>query len=125
FERVVAEAQPRTVMCSYNRVNGTFASEHRGLLTDILRSEWGFDGLVMTDWGATHDRVAGLAAGCDLDMPGGVAHNRDSIIAAVRSGELPEERLDASVTRVLDLVARVAPRQETDAYDAARHAALA
>lgn len=125
FERVVVEARPHTVMCAYNRVNGTFASENRELLTGILREEWGFDGLVMTDWGATRDRVAGVAAGCDLDMPGEVAHNRERIIDAVRRGALPAEALDASVARVLDLVARSAEPGEVGGYDESAHAALA
>lgn len=124
FERVVTEAQPETVMCAYNRVNGTFASENRELLTDILREEWGYEGLVMTDWGATRDRVAGVAAGCDLDMPGEVAHNRESLRAAVRSGALPLDVLDASVARVLRLVARH-PEPADAGDDAAAHAELA
>jgi beta-glucosidase len=124
FERVVRDAAPATVMCAYNRVNGTFASENRELLTGILREEWDFDGLVMTDWGATRDRVESVAAGCDLDMPGEVPHNRESLLAAVRSGALPAELLDASVARVLELVARHPEPSETD-HDAAAHAALA
>jgi beta-glucosidase len=124
FERVVRETQPETVMCAYNRVNGTFSSENRELLTGILREEWGFEGLVMTDWGATRDRVEAVAAGCDLDMPGGVPHNRESLVAAVRSGALPAEALDASVARVLELVARHPEPVATD-YDVAAHVALA
>ncbi len=124
FERVVKETRPETVMCAYNQVNGTFASENRELLTGILRDEWGFDGVVMTDWGATHDRVAGVAAGCDLDMPGSVPHNRDSLRAAALSGELPVEALDASVTRMLGLVAKH-PEREATGYDAEAHAELA
>lgn len=125
FERVVVDARPHTVMCSYNRVNGTFASENRELLTGILREEWGFDGVVMTDWGATHDRIAGVAAGCDLDMPGQVAHNRESIVSAVRSGALPEQSVDAAVARMLELVARHPELDETVGYDESAHAALA
>lgn len=125
FERVVTEARPETVMCAYNRVNGTYASENRELLTTVLREEWGFDGLVMTDWGATHDRVAGIAAGCDLDMPGGVAHNRRAITESVRSGELALADLDASVARVLALVERHPEPDPDTSYDAAAHAELA
>ncbi|PZQ90715.1 MAG: glycosyl hydrolase [Leifsonia xyli] len=125
FERIVTEAAPHTVMCSYNQLNGTFASENHALLTGILREEWGFDGAVITDWGATRNRVAGVAAGCDLDMPGQVAHNRASIIAAVRSGELDAAALDTSVARVLELVARYPEAPDASGYDAAAHAALA
>ena len=124
FERVVTEAQPETVMCSYNRLNGTFASENHLLLTDILRDEWGFAGLVMTDWGATDDRVAGIAAGTDLDMPGQVPHNRRAIIDAVDDGTLRMHELDAAVDRVLTLVARHPAAGESASYTPAEHAAL-
>jgi beta-glucosidase len=124
FERIVKEAAPATVMCAYNRLNGTYCSENRELLTSILRDEWGFDGLVMTDWGATHDRVAGLAAGCDLDMPGEVEHNRAQLTAAVEDGRLPSATLDAAVGRVLALVDRCSP-DDAASVDAAAHAELA
>lgn len=123
FERVVVEAKPETVMCSYNRVNGTFASENRELLTGILREEWGFEGVVLTDWGATNDRVAGLLAGTDLDMPGEVPHNRQAIVEAVADGSLPVPVLDAAVDRMLRLVA-CHPDTPATPIDAARHAAL-
>jgi len=125
FERIVTEASPWTVMCSYNKVNGTFASENRELLTTILRDEWGFDGLVMTDWGATRDRVAGVAAGCDLDMPGQVDHNRRAVVEAVRDGRLPLADLDRAVERMLQLADRVAAAPPVEPHDLAAHAELA
>lgn len=70
FETAVKKARPWTVMCSYNRLNGAYASENKPLLTDILRGAWGFDGFVMSDWGAVNDRVKGIAAGLELEMPG-------------------------------------------------------
>ncbi|WP_410581986.1 glycoside hydrolase family 3 C-terminal domain-containing protein [Amycolatopsis sp. lyj-108] len=109
FERVVTEARPATVMCSYNRVNGVYAAQNRRLLTDVLRDEWGFDGLVVSDWGAVNDRVAALAAGLDLEMPGTGGSGDAEIVAAVRSGELDEALVDRSVRRVLDLVGRAVP----------------
>jgi beta-glucosidase len=124
FERVVTEASPWTVMCAYNKVNGVLASENRELLTTILRDEWGFDGLVMTDWGATRDRVAGVAAGCDLDMPGQVDHNRRALIAAVSSGALPVSALDASVERMLRLVDRVGSTAPVEPHAPEEHAEL-
>ena len=104
FERVVTEAQPWTVMCAYNKVNGTYASEHHWLLTEVLRDEWGFEGLVMSDWGAVHDRVAALAAGLDLEMPPNHAISRDAVVDAVSEGRLEESVLDTAVRRVLRLV---------------------
>ena len=124
FEQVIKEAKPYTVMASYNRLNGTFASQNRWLLTDLLRGEWGFDGLVMTDWGATCDRVKSLCAGCDLDMPGGVWHNRKSIMEAAKSGVLPMAVLDLAVKRVLALIDKCSAQKGAKGYDAQEHAAL-
>lgn len=127
FESVVKNAKPYAVMSAYNKVNGTFASENRRLLTDILRREWGFDGVVMTDWGATCDRVEGLLAGCDLDMPGGSWHNRKAILEAARSGRLAADVLDASVRRMLRLIGRcrTGKAERQAAPDFEKHAALA
>jgi beta-glucosidase len=86
FEKAVKKAKPWTVMCSYNKVNGTFASEHRYLLTDILKNEWGFEGLVVSDWGAVRDRVAALKGGLDLEMPGPQDRRVKAVVEAVRSG---------------------------------------
>lgn len=104
FERVVKKAKPATLMCAYNQINGTFCSENQWLLTDVLRKEWGFDGLVMTDWGAMHDRVKSLKAGLDLEMPGDTAICRKWILDGVRDGSLPTEALDNAVRNVLRLV---------------------
>ncbi|MFB9315742.1 glycoside hydrolase family 3 C-terminal domain-containing protein [Nocardioides plantarum] len=105
FEIVVTQARPWTVMCAYNAVNGTPASQHRWLLGDVLRDEWGFDGVVVSDWGATYDRVAGVAAGLDLEMPGGASLSDREVVAAVRDGRL-DAAVEASAQRVIDLVAR-------------------
>ncbi|MCJ1674488.1 MULTISPECIES: glycoside hydrolase family 3 C-terminal domain-containing protein [unclassified Rathayibacter] len=103
FERVVTEAAPATVMCSYNKINGVYASHDRWLLTDVLRDEWGYQGAVVSDWGAVSDRVAGVEAGMDLEMPGSGGGTDQQIIDAVHSGELDESLVDASVARVLAL----------------------
>jgi beta-glucosidase len=106
FERVVTGAQPWTVMCSYNKVNGQSASENGWLLTTVLREEFGFEGLVVSDWGAVYHRVPALAAGLDLEMPPSLPRSPDQIVAAVRSGELGEDVLDARVRTVLELVSK-------------------
>lgn len=106
FEISVKKAQPWTVMCSYNRLNGTYASEHPWLLTDVLRGEWGFEGYVMSDWGAVSDRVAGVAAGMDLEMPGSGGINDKKIVEAVRSGKLDEAVVDQAVERILEITYR-------------------
>jgi beta-glucosidase len=127
FERVVTEAQPWMVMCAYNKVGGTYASQHPWLLTDVLRTEWGFDGAVVSDWGAVDDRVAALRAGLDLQMPAAGGHVTDAeIVAAVRSGELDEAVLDRAVERILTLLARSLPAvSEGGTFDVAAHHALA
>lgn len=103
FERVVTEAKPATVMCSYNKINSVYASHNPWLLTEILRNEWGFEGAVVSDWGAVSDRVAGVAAGMDLEMPGSGGATDQQIIDAVREGRLTEEQLDEAVRRVITL----------------------
>ena len=106
FEIAVKEGHPGTVMCSYNKINGVHASDSRELLTDILRIEWGFDGLVVTDWGALNDRIEGYKAGCDLNMPGGSKFMEKATLDAVRSGKLDEAYIDATVDRILQLDAK-------------------
>jgi beta-glucosidase len=126
FEAVVKDAQPWTVMCAYNKINGTYASEHHWLLTEVLRDEWGFDGLVVSDWGAVHDRVAALAAGLDLEMPPAVGHSDVAVVDAVRGGTLDEAVLDEAVRRVLRLVRQAQPAlTEGGAFDVDEHHALA
>ncbi|MBT3425759.1 MAG: glycosyl hydrolase [Gammaproteobacteria bacterium] len=104
FEAVVRQAQPWTIMCSYNKLDGLYLSEHRKMLTEILRQQWHFEGLVMTDWGATHDRVLGIKAGLDLEMPSSGDLNTWKILQAVDRGELLPEELDGVVARVLNLI---------------------
>lgn len=102
FETVVKKAQPWTIMASYNKVNGTFSTENRKYIDEVLRKEWGFEGLVVSDWWATHHRPNAIKAGTDLTMP--VPNNDDWIVYAVQSGELPMEALDLCCERVLELV---------------------
>jgi len=104
FQRVVEDAQPWTVMCSYNRINGVYASEDPWLLTQVLRDEWGFEGLVVSDWGAVNERVPSIAAGMDLEMPSSNGATDAQLVAAVQEGSLDESVLDVAAGRVLDLV---------------------
>jgi len=126
FEMAVREAQPWTVMCAYNRINGTYASDHQILMRDILKDEWGHTGLVMTDWGAMNNRVAALQAGVDLEMPGNSPDNDAKIVNAVRSGILDETLLDQALARILALIFKAQPVLEQEFhYDADAHHALA
>ncbi|MRH91709.1 beta-glucosidase [Nocardia sp. SYP-A9097] len=105
FETIVRKAQPWTVMCSYNRLNGIYTSEHRWLLTEVLRHEWGFEGLVVSDWLAVNDRAAGITAGLDLEMPTS-PDGPARVLAALESGELDRADLDRAASRVLALIDR-------------------
>ena len=125
FEYIVKHAKPATVMCAYNKVNGTFCSENRWLLTDVLREEWGFDGVVMTDWGAAHDRAAGLKAGLDLEMPGDTALCRRQILDGIADGSLPREALDTACRNILGWVGRYVKPADPTPVDWDAHHALA
>lgn len=126
FEIAVKEGQPWTVMCSYNKVNGTYASENSLLLDTILRQQWGFKGLVVSDWGAVNDRVAGVKAGLNLEMPGNGGINDSKIIAAVNSGQLSMGRLDEMVTQTLALFLQThALHKAAATYDQQKHHELA
>jgi len=104
FETIVKEAHPWTVMCSYNRINGTYASEHEGLLRQILKEEWGFDGAVVSDWGAVHDIHNPINAGLDLEMPGPTLYFGTLLEAAVSNWQVDERHVDDAVRRVLRLL---------------------
>ncbi len=106
FERVVRDAQPWMVMSAYNKVNGVFASENRWLLTDVLRNDWGFEGAVVSDWGAVTDRVASVRAGLDLQMPGDTAQDDAAVVAAVNDGSLESVHVDRSAAGVARLALR-------------------
>lgn len=106
FEGAVSSQKPWTVMCSYNKINGTYAAEHKEALTDILRGEWGFDGFVVSDWGAVNNRVPDLEAGLDLEMPASGGINDKQIVDAVKEGRLEESVLDRAVVRILNIVYR-------------------
>ncbi len=125
FETAVVKAKPWTVMCSYNKLNGTFTAENRRLLTEILKDEWGFEGLIVSDWGAVHDRVAALQAGLDLEMPGPRDRRVKAVIDAVRSGQLDESVLDDSVARILDIVFKAAETKKGGSIDVDSQHALA
>lgn len=101
FEESVKQGKPRTVMASYNKINGVYATDNPRLLTDILRKEWGFDGLVVSDWNATNDRVAGVKAGMDLEMPTSGSKNDRRILSALKNGDLTERELDTVTERIL------------------------
>ena len=118
FEIAVKEGKPSTIMCAYPKLNGLHCSDHKELLSDILRKEWGFEGLVVTDWGAMNDRIQAFRAGCDLNMPGGSAYMEKEALKAVQSGELSEDDVNACAERVIRLALKAEEtkknRQECD-----------
>lgn len=125
FEQVVRDSRPATVMCSYNKINGTYASQNRWLLTDLLRDEWGFDGYVVSDWGAVANPVAAVAAGLDLEMPTSGDRGPSLIEAAVTAGELDESLLDQAVSRILTVHDRLRENRTAVTADHEAHHQLA
>ncbi|HQU00684.1 MAG TPA: glycoside hydrolase family 3 C-terminal domain-containing protein, partial [Acidimicrobiales bacterium] len=114
FERVIRTSAPWTVMCSYNRLNGIYASQHEWLLTEVLRGEWNFDGLVMSDWGAVDDAVSALAAGLDLEMPSSNGVGSQQVVNAIRTGQLNAAVLDVAIGRLVRLLKRSGSKTETE-----------
>ena len=126
FEIAVREGKPASVMCCYNKINGTYGSDNKQLLTDILRKEWGYEGLVITDWGAMNNRIKAYEAGCDLSMPGGSAYMEKECVEAVKNGTLSEEYVNSSVKRVIRLAKQgVKAIENAEAVDMQKHFELA
>lgn len=125
FERIAKKAKPSVLMCAYNQINDTFCSENKWLLTDVLRNEWGYDGIVMTDWGAIRDRVQAIKARLDLEMPGDTAVCRKAILDAVADGTLKEEELDACVLPILGLIEKLVVTKKGTKADYEKHHKLA
>ncbi|MBT1164213.1 exo-alpha-(1-_6)-L-arabinopyranosidase [Bifidobacterium felsineum] len=114
FEHIVKTAQPWTIMCSYNRINGVHSAQNHWLLTDVLRSEWGFEGIVMSDWGADHDRVASLNAGLNLEMP--PSYTDDQVVYAARDGRISPAQLDRMAQGMIDLTNKARAAMSIDGY---------
>ncbi len=125
FETAVREGKPDTVMCSYNQINGEFASESHWLLTEVLRDDWGFEGYVMSDWGAVNRRVPGLAAGLDLEMPASGGATDAEIVSAVKDGTLDESVLDTAVERILRIIFKYTNGRRAGDFDLEKHNRLA
>jgi len=125
FEMAVKKGKPWTVMCAYNKLNGKYGSENHKLLMDILRDEWGFEGFVVSDWGAVHDRVEAIKAGLDLEMPGPGERRVNAVTTAVQSGVLEESVLDDAVRRILRIAFMAAQTKKGSSFDASAHHALA
>ena len=126
FEIAIKKSKPWTVMCAYNRLNGVYCSENEYLLTDILRDEWGYEGFVVSDWGAVNDRVEGLKAGLELEMPSSGGRGDKKIVEAVKNGELSEEVLDKAVERLLNIIFMAVDNSKENAkYDKEEHHRLA
>lgn len=115
FEKVVKETKPWTIMCSYNRINGTYSAQNQWLLTDVLRKEWGFDGYVVSDWGAVDERIADVKAGMNLEMPSSGGVNDGRIVAAVKAGELDEAVVDKNVEEILNIIFRYEENRDNTA----------
>ena len=126
FEIAVKKAQPWTVMCCYNRVNGTYGAENKWLLTDVLRDDWGYENLVITDWGAENERVPGLIAGQEIEMPTSSGDGTRKIVEAVKNGTLDEKILDTACERILKLIDKgLNNLKENATYNPAEHHKLA
>ena len=117
FETCVKKSAPTTIMCSYNAINGELSSQNKWLLKDLLRDEWGYKGMVVSDWGAVYDRVKGIKADLSLEMPYSGGHTDNDIVEAVKSGELTMEELDEAVSHVLEMVMNYVEHKQDGVFD--------
>lgn len=125
FERAIKKSKPWSIMCSYNKINGVYAAQNKKLLTEIARDEWGFDGVVVSDWGAVNNIVADIEAGLDLEMPSSNGEGARQIISAVNGGTLSMEVLDKAVVRILDMIDKAESREKAKTFDIEAHHELA
>lgn len=128
FEHIVKEEKPTTIMCSYNRLNGTYLSDNKRFLSDVLRDEWGYEGIVVSDWGAVNDRAEGVKAGMDLEMPGSNGLHDSDVYKALQDGTLTEEDIDKVVLRLIKFAYENAAREEQAKgvkFDIEKHNAIA
>ena len=125
FEIAIKKAKPWSVMCAYNKVNGKYCSENPRFLVDILRNEWGYEGLIVSDWGAVHDRVNALNAGLDLEMPGPRDRRVKKVIEAIQSGKSNISTLDESIRHILEIVFKAQEAKGHETFDIERHHQLA
>ena len=125
FEIAVKEGHAKAIMSSYNQVNGEYANENKHLLQDILRDDWGFDGIVITDWGGSNDHVKGVAAGSNLEMPAPGLGSAREILAAVEQGTLSMKELDSCVDQMLDAILTLSRQEKKTSFDEDAHHALA
>ncbi|HWP21700.1 MAG TPA: glycoside hydrolase family 3 C-terminal domain-containing protein [Candidatus Cryosericum sp.] len=125
FRYAVCEGKPKMIMSAYNRVNGVYANENTHLLQDVLYGEWSFEGVVVTDWGGENDRVAGLIAGNQLEMPSSAGMTDREVVKAVRAGELDENLLDERIDQLLRLVYSVQPQEQQRKFSPEEHQAIA
>jgi beta-glucosidase len=126
FRIAITKSKPWTVMCAYNSVNGDFCAENHYLLTEVLRDQWGYEGFVMSDWGAVHDRVEGVKAGLELEMPGPSPHRTQAVVDAVNNGELDMAVVDEAVRRLLNIILKAQETPKGNAqFDIDAHHALA
>lgn len=125
FEIIIKDAKPWSIMSAYNKVNGQYCSENTHLLEDILRKEWEYQGIVISDWGAENDRVKGIENGHELEMPGGRGNGKEEIIEAVKTGKVPESKLDSIVDRIISIAKQGEHIQECIKYDAEEHHKIA
>ena len=121
FEMIIKNSKPWSIMSAYNKVNGEYCSENSHLMKEILRKEWDFQGIVISDWGAENDRVKGIENEHELEMPGGRGNGIEQIIEAVKIGKIPENKLNNIIDRIIDLAKRCNNNQKQETYDKEKH----